>query len=145
MALGLLALATSAVLEIPPFLPSVAAGVILIGLGFPWLVVSEVTLTQRLTPAELQGRVYSAANVLIVMPQTVSIAAGAALIGFTGYQPLLASITIVTALAGGYLLSRPEQRRTHRSRSPEPQHPDHAAPTPSCETNADSPDTNKKP
>jgi MFS family permease len=114
MGFGLLIFATGALLEIPTFLPSVIAAVILIGVSFPWLVVSLVTLAQRLTPRALQDRVYTAANMLVVTPQTVSIAVGAALIGLTGYRPLLAAIAAVTTLAAGYLLSRPELRRGNR-------------------------------
>jgi predicted MFS family arabinose efflux permease len=114
MGLALLILASGAILQMPPFLPSVAAGVALIGIGFPWMVIGLITLVQRRTPPELQGRAYSAATMLIVTPQTVSIAAGAALIGLTGYRPLLAAIAAVSALGAAYLLSRAQQVKPHR-------------------------------
>jgi MFS family permease len=109
LAMGLAGVA--ALLEIPPFLPSVLAGVILFGVAVPWLVVGFTTLLQRLTPPDLQGRVYAAADTLVTTPQTVSIAVGAGLIGVTGYQPLLAALAVVVALAAAYLLTRPEQRQ----------------------------------
>lgn len=99
--------AAAAVLEMPPFLPSVVVGVILFGISIPWLVVGFTTLLQRLTPPDLQGRVYAAADTLVTTPQTISIAAGAALIGITGYQPLLAALAAVVTLAAAYLLTAP--------------------------------------
>ncbi len=108
--ISLVLLAVAAVLEIPPDLPSVIAGVIVFGVAIPWLFVGFVSLVQRLTPAQLQGRAYSAATTLVTTPQTISIAAGAALISVTGYRPLLAAMATVVALAAGYLLTRAELR-----------------------------------
>lgn len=105
--------AAGAALQMPPLLPSVIAGLILMGAAIPWLVVGFITLAQRLTPPELQGRVYSAADTLVTTPQTISIALGAALIGIAGYRLLLAAMAVVIALAASYLLTRPEQRRSH--------------------------------
>ena len=104
-----------AALQIPPLLPSVLAGSIVFGTAIPWLVVGLITLVQRLTPPELQGRVYAAAETLITTPQTLSIALGAVLITVTGYQALLLAMAIMAALAATYLLTRPEQRQAaHR-------------------------------
>jgi MFS family permease len=101
----------AAVLEIPPDLPPVVAGVILFGVALPWMFVGFISLIQRRTPAQLQGRAYSAAATLVTIPQAISIATGAALISLTGYQPMLAAIAAVATLAAAYLLSRPENRR----------------------------------
>lgn len=100
-----------AALCIPPLLPVVIVGVILLGMAIPWLVIAFMTLLQRRTPAELQGRAYAAADALVTTPQTISIALGAALIGVAGYRTLLVVMAVVTVGAAGYLLSRPEQRR----------------------------------
>jgi MFS family permease len=100
-----------AALCIPPLLPVVIAGVVLLGVAIPWLVIAFMTLLQRRTPAELQGRAYAAADALVTTPQTISIALGAALIGVAGYRTLLVVMAVVTVGAAGYLLSRPEQRR----------------------------------
>jgi MFS family permease len=115
MGTALLVLAAGATLEIPPVLAPVIGGAILIGISIPWLVVGLITLTQRLTPAELQGRVYSAVDTLITSPQPVSIAVGAGLIGVAGYRPLLAAMATVATLSAVYLISRPEQRHARRS------------------------------
>lgn len=103
-----------AMLEVPPVLPAVLAGGFILGTTIPWLVVGLITLAQRLTPAELQGRVYSATETLLTTPQTAAIALGAALITTTGYQTLLLAMAAAIALAASYLLTRPEQGQPAR-------------------------------
>jgi hypothetical protein len=44
--MGMLVAAAAALLEMPPFLPSVLAGVVLFGVSIPWLVVGFTTLTR---------------------------------------------------------------------------------------------------
>jgi MFS family permease len=85
--------------------PLIYAGVVLFGLGLPWMVVGEVTLLQRRTPPGLQGRVFTAVELVTGLPQTLSIAVGALLVGIVDYRLLLASISIVVAGAGVYLIS----------------------------------------
>ena len=92
-------------------MPVVIVGVVLLGIAIPWLVIAFMTLLQRRTPAEVQGRAYAAADALVTTPQTISIVLGAALIGVAGHRMLLVAMTVVTVGAAGYLLSRPEQRR----------------------------------
>jgi MFS family permease len=108
---AMLVAAAGAALCIPPALPVIIAGLVLLGMAIPWLVIAFMTLLQRRTPAELQGRAYAAADALVTTPQTISIALGAALIGVAGYRTLLIAMAVVTVGAAGYLLSRPEQRR----------------------------------
>jgi MFS family permease len=98
--------AAGALLTIGSALPIVLAGVVLFGVGMPWIVVAAITLLQRLTPAALQGRAYSAADLLLGAPQTASIAVGAALVSAVGYRSLLAVQAAVVAVAAGYLLTR---------------------------------------
>ena len=59
------------------------------------------------TPPRLQGRVNAAWTMLIITPQTISIAAGAALISFVSYQLLLLVITVVIGACALLLLIRP--------------------------------------
>jgi predicted MFS family arabinose efflux permease len=108
--LGMALVAAGALLTISPALPVVVAGVVLFGAGVPWTVVGAITLLQRVTPAHLQGRAYSAADLLLGAPQTASIAAGAALVTVVGYRWLLVAEAAVVAVAAAYLLTRPEQR-----------------------------------
>ena len=107
---AMLVAAAGVALMILPLLAPVIAGIILFGAALPWLVVGLITLAQRLTPPQLQGRVYAAAEVLVTTPQTVSIAVGAALIAVVDYQLLLAVMAAVFTVTAACLLTRPEQR-----------------------------------
>ena len=90
------------------------------GWGEAPLVVAVINLTQRLTPSDLQGRAYSAVDVLVTTPQTISIVLGAALITITGYPTLLLTMTAVMVLAAIYLLSRPQQESAAETPSTAP-------------------------
>jgi MFS family permease len=103
--LALIVASSAALLEIPPVLASVVTGFVLFGMAIPWLVVALISLTQRLTPSELQGRAYSAVDTLITTPQTLSIALGAGLIALTGYRTLLVAMSVVMGLAAANLLA----------------------------------------
>jgi MFS family permease len=85
--------------------PVIYGGVILFGFGLPWIIVGEVTLVQRRTPHGLQGRTFSAAELITGLPQTLSIAVGALLVGLVDYRILLLAIAIVVCAAGVYLVS----------------------------------------
>jgi MFS family permease len=87
----------------------VLVGIVLFGVGIPWLVVALFTLLQRTTPGSLQGRTYSAIEVLVGTPQTISIALGAAAVAFVDYRILLLVEASVVAAAGAWLLTRREQ------------------------------------
>jgi Na+/melibiose symporter-like transporter len=89
-----------------PLLGAVLPGVVLFGLSLPWLVVALSTLLQRLTPAELQGRAYSAVDALIGPPQILAIAIGAALVDVVDYRALLAGMALTAALAAAFLARR---------------------------------------
>lgn len=85
--------------------PAIYGGVVLFGFGLPWIVVGEVTLLQRRTPLQLQGRAFSAVELVTGLPQTLSIAAGALLVAIVDYRLLLALIALVVAGAGAFLVS----------------------------------------
>jgi MFS family permease len=87
----------------------VLAGKILFGVGIPLIVVALFTLLQRTTPGPLQGRTYSAIEVLVGTPQTLSIAVGAAAVAVVDYRVLLLVEAAVVAAAGAWLLTRREQ------------------------------------
>jgi hypothetical protein len=122
MGMAMLIAATGAALQIPALLAIVLLGELLFGAAIAWLIVSLITLSQRLTPHGLQGRVYAAAETLITTPQTISIALGAGLITLTGYRPLLAAMATIFTLTAAYLLTRPKPhaRRQPRAISPRP-------------------------
>jgi MFS family permease len=97
----------------------ILAGVVGFGFGIPWLIVGQTTLLQRRTPPTLQGRAFSAVEVLTGTPQTVSIALGAVLVGFADYRVLLLLVALVVAAAGWWLATAPTpaslNARTSRS------------------------------
>jgi len=87
----------------------VLTGIVLFGVGIPWIVVALFTLLQRTTPGALQGRTYAAIEVLVGTPQTLSIALGAAAVAVVDYRLLLLLEAAVVAAAGAWLLTRREQ------------------------------------
>ncbi len=83
-------------------LPAVIVGGLLLGVGLPMVLVAELTVVQRRTPTELQGRAIAASEALIDTPFTLSVAIGAAIIGVVGFQLIYigcAAGFIVVALA----------------------------------------------
>jgi hypothetical protein len=107
-ALGLVGCAVSCLLLIPPWLPAVLAGMALLGLSIVWIDVGALTLIQRRTPTDLLGRVDAALSVAISVPQTVSIALGAALIAVVDYRFLLVVMAVVVAASAVYLTAEPD-------------------------------------
>jgi MFS family permease len=95
-------------------LPLVMVGIAVAGVGIAWVVVGFATAIQLRSPARLQGRVYSAADTMVGIPQTISIALGAALSTVVDYRVLVIAMAVVTAIAGIYLISR-RVPRTARS------------------------------
>ena len=87
-------------------LPLIAVGIMVAGFGISWLIVGLMTALQVRTPLRLQGRVSSAADVLISTPQTISIAVGAALIAVVDYRVLVVVEAVTVALCAAYLLTR---------------------------------------
>jgi hypothetical protein len=62
---------------------------------------------QQHTPPRLQGRVNAAATTLLITPQTVSIAAGAALISVVSYRLMLLVMMTVIGACAAWLLVHP--------------------------------------
>jgi MFS family permease len=116
--LGMAALAAGALLMISGALAVVLVGKVLVGAGSAWLIVGAISLLQRLTPGPLQGRAYSAVELLVGAPQTLSIAAGAALVTIVDYRWLLLAETLVIAACATYLLTRREQARVRPPAAP---------------------------
>jgi len=77
-------------------LAGATGGAVLIGIGLPMVLVAELTVVQRRTPAELQGRAISASEAIISTPFAIAIAVGAGLIGVVGFRP------IYIGVAGGF-------------------------------------------
>ncbi|HEX3787343.1 MAG TPA: MFS transporter [Pseudonocardiaceae bacterium] len=85
----------------------VLVGSAVIGLGVPWFIVGWNTALQRYTPPRLQGRVGATGNMMLSVPQTLSIALGASLISVVDYRILLLVIIVGMTGAGLMLLIRP--------------------------------------
>jgi MFS family permease len=77
----------------------VLAGAAVFGMALPPLLVGAYTLLQLRTPAELQGRAFSAFDLIGSVPQTISIAVGALLIGTLGYRGEMSIIAAVVAVS----------------------------------------------
>jgi MFS family permease len=89
-----------------PHLATALIGFAVAGVGVSWTVVAFGTAIQRRSPAHLQGRVFSAADTMLTIPQTASIGIGAALVTVLDYRLLIAVMSAVTVLCGMYLLTR---------------------------------------
>lgn len=106
---GCILFTVCSLLLIVPTIPTVIVGVAMVGASLPWILVGLFTLTQRRTPLEIQGRVYSAFDTLIGVPQTIAIGLGAALVAIIDYRLLLGMAALMSAIAAAYLLTRKEQ------------------------------------
>lgn len=99
MAAGLTGLAVGLLPVAGDSLALMVAGIALVGLGIPWVVVSFMTLRQRLTPPPLQGRTTAAANVAINVPSTAATFAAAAALGVVDYRLMVVGTAVVLALS----------------------------------------------
>jgi Na+/melibiose symporter-like transporter len=76
------------------------------GLGIVWAVVALGTAYQKRSPMQVQGRVAAAANMLLSVPQTISIAVGAALVVLIDYRIEIGVMAVVFFASALYLLTR---------------------------------------
>jgi len=91
----------------------VVVGSVVFGLGLPWLMIGFSTFLQRNTPRPLMGRVSTAVDLVMGLPNTLSIAAGALLIAVVDYRILLVVAAAGLLGAGASLL---RDRRLDASR-----------------------------
>jgi cyanate permease len=83
-------------------LPVVAAGALLFGAGLPVLIVCFITVIERRTPAELQGRTFTAFELFSGVPQRLSILGGAVAVSLVDYRIPLVAMAVGIAAAGVY-------------------------------------------
>lgn len=88
-------------------MPVTLIGLVAVGLGVTWVVVSFTTFRQRSTPPRLQGRTASATNVAVNLPQTMLTLVGAALVGVLDHRLLVAATAVGVLVAAGLALSSP--------------------------------------
>jgi len=101
LALGMIAVTTA--VWIVPNVVSVLAAAPMIGAALPLMVVSANTLVQRVSPTEIIGRVSSAMDQSFAVPQVASVALGALLVTAVDYRLVLVGMTVMLAVAAGYL------------------------------------------
>jgi MFS family permease len=89
-----------------PTLVGVIPSVVVFGAGIAWVVIAAMTAYQRRSPQEIQGRVSAATNMLFSLPQTMSIALGAALVTLIDYRIEIVVMGAVTLVAAAYLFTR---------------------------------------
>ncbi|MEV6977961.1 MFS transporter [Kitasatospora sp. NPDC093806] len=126
VALGMAVSAAGNALLLVPAEAVVLPGMALRGIGLPWAVIGAYTLMQRRTPVELMGQAAGSINLIIFVPQAVSVLVGAGLGEVLGYRGLFAVTSVCVAAVCGFLLSRAEVR----SAGAEPE-PGTTEPTPS--------------
>ena len=104
--LGMICFALGDATFVSSSLPLVLVGVAVAGAGVAWFIVGAITAVQLRTPPRLQGRASSAADVAINVPQTISIAVGAALITLVDYRVLVVAAAVLIGACGVYLATR---------------------------------------
>jgi MFS family permease len=133
VAMGMVLFAFGELTFVSSSLPLVLVGTAVTGAGVAWLIVGVGTAIQVRTPGRLQGRVASAADMLVSTPQTASIAVGAALISTVDYRLLVLVEFAVTALCVVYLATRRVATAAEPATAPAPSSlpptPDRAPPS----------------
>lgn len=97
-----------------PRLAPVLIGAAVGGAGFSAFLIGYTTLLQRSTGADLQGRVFTAAEAAAGVPYCLTLALGVVGVGLVDYRLLLMASMLLMALAGAYL-SRGAAPRTRSS------------------------------
>lgn len=72
-----------------------ALGAVVVGIGLPMILVAEITLVQRRTAKQLQGRAIAASDAIVQTPFALAIGVAALIIGVVGFRV----IYLVDALA----------------------------------------------
>jgi predicted MFS family arabinose efflux permease len=103
--LGLALFAVGDAFFVAHSLALVVLGIVIAGTGLPWAIVAWGTAIQLRSPAHLQGRVYSTADMALSVPQTLSLAVGAVLSTIVDYR-LLVLVMAGTILAFAAPLAR---------------------------------------
>jgi MFS family permease len=73
------------------------------GASLPMLLVAFNTLVQRRSPQAIMGRVSTAVEVVLAVPQAISLAAGSALVLVLSYRQIYAIMSVVTLLAAAHI------------------------------------------
>jgi MFS family permease len=99
------------------WLPLAIAGSVVLGFALPWLFLALLSLAQRRTPPELQGRVSAAVSLAFFGPQAPLQALGALVIRYVAYQQLyLAAAAVAVATATVFIWTSAQAASTTRRR-----------------------------
>jgi MFS family permease len=80
----------------------VFVGAVSLGVAITLFNVGYVTLMQRRTALEMQGRVMSAADAAVTIPYMISFVLGAAIVSVIGFRTIYYAEGIALLLAGAY-------------------------------------------
>jgi hypothetical protein len=86
--IGLINFALGDVLLAAGALPAAVAGFLVLGFALPYIFLAALSIVQRHTPGELQGRASAALTLALFGPQAPGQAAGAWLIAHVAYPPI---------------------------------------------------------
>lgn len=117
---GLTGYAASLLMLAVPSLPMVLAAMAVAGVCIPLASVGLVTCIQVSTPKRLQGRVFSATDLVVSVPMAVSVAISTGLIGLLGYQVLFAAGAVIIVAGAALTLGAGANRSTAVPTAAEP-------------------------
>jgi hypothetical protein len=104
---GLVATGLGLGLMVDSRLTTVLIGAAIGGAGFSAFLIGYTTLLQRSTGAELQGRVFTAAEAAAGVPYCATLGLAVVGIGLVDYRILLVASMLLLAVAGAYLSRGP--------------------------------------
>ncbi len=102
--LGTMLMAAGLALDGTGTLVGATVGTATLAVGLSGAIVAWITLLQRRTPSELQGRVFAAGETIFSLPYIASIAGGSAVISMIGYRAMCIAGTIVLLAAAARFL-----------------------------------------
>ncbi len=83
---GFLLIGVAMAISATATLVGAVGGEAILGFGLPLVLVAELTIVQRRTSSELQGRAIAASDAIVTTPFTISIAIGAVIINAVGFR-----------------------------------------------------------
>jgi MFS family permease len=104
---GLLNFAAGNLLRATGSLPLALTGTLVLGFALPWAFLAVLNITQRETPAPLQGRVSAAVTIALFGPQAPLQALGSAAITVVGFAEIYIASALVTLAVALWLATRP--------------------------------------
>jgi MFS family permease len=117
-AAGLCLFAAFCLLVAVPDQTVVLCGAVLSGVALPWCIVGAMTVAQKNTPNAMIGRVMGAVDLATQAPQSLGIAAGAALVDLVFYRDLCFTVAAGVAITALLLATRRQQRRPQPAAEP---------------------------